>query len=215
MRILVVVAHPDDEVIGLGGTILKHSKNGDKVYLSIITEGVSAQYKENKIFLRLRRNSCQKSARFLGIQEVFFHDLPDAQLDKSSQLEINKIIEEDIKKVEPQRIYTHHWSDLHKDHRLVFESVLVASRRVKEVFCFETIGSTNKCKNTGNFSPNFYIDISKELDKKLKALSLYNTEIKKFPSPISLESIKILARFRGIESSLNAAEAFVCIKKIE
>lgn len=215
MNILIISAHPDDEVIGLGGTIAKHAKKGDKVYVSIISEGVSAQYENKEKFLKLRREACLNAAKYLGIEKVFFHDLSDAKLDVVSHLEINKIIEEDIQKTNPQRIYTHHWSDLHKDHRLVFESTIVAARKIKEIFCYEILGSTNKKLDVVCFSPNVYIDISEELDKKLKAVSFYETELKEFPHPLSLESITTLAKFRGVESNLKAAEAFVCVKRVE
>jgi N-acetylglucosamine malate deacetylase 1 len=215
MKILVIAAHPDDEVLGVGGTISKSVKKGDEVYVSIISEGVSAQYEDKERFLKLRRDACLNSARLLGVKEVFFHDFPDAKLENIPKPEIIKIIEEDIKKVNPQRIYTHHGSDLHKDHQIVFETTLVAARRIPEIFCYEILGTTNKKPNSERFKPNTYVDISKEIEKKLRAIGFYETETKEFPCPISLEAIKTLAKYRGVESRLNAAEAFVCVRRIE
>jgi len=217
MKILVVAAHPDDEVIGLGGTIAKHAKKGDDVFILIVSEGVSAQYEDKEKFLELRRDACLKAANLLGVRGVIFKDLPDGKLDSISQLEINKIIEEQIKKISPDRIYTHHWGDLHKDHKIVYESTLVAARNSRaEIFCYETISSTNKIRNQDKFFiPNTYIDISEELSEKLKAVECYDTEVKAFPHPLSKEALTCLAKLRGVELNLNAAEAFVCVKRGE
>jgi len=218
MKILIFAAHPDDEVIGVGGTIAKHVKNGDKVYLSIITDGVFAKYFGQDKFQRLkeRKMDCLKVAKYLGITKVFFHDLPDAKLDTLPQLELNKLIESDIEKIKPDIVYTHNWSDLHKDHQLIFEATMVATRKnVKEVYCYEDIGSTNIMRGVSQFVPNVYVDISKEIKKKLKAMSFYKSTIELFPHPISIESLESLAKFRGVQSNLNYAEAFVCIKQIK
>jgi LmbE family N-acetylglucosaminyl deacetylase len=217
MKILVIGTHADDEVIGLGGTIIKHVEKGDDVYLSIMTDSVGAKTSGEEKFIdaEKRRTACLKVAKFLGIKEVFFHDLPDARLDSMPQLEINKIIESDIEKIKPQRIYTHSYSDLHSDHRAVLDSTLVATRKkVPEVFCYEIIGSTNKRKGSGNFSPNYYVNISGQLGKKLKAMSFYTSVVQEFPGALSLEALETIAKYRGIESGFSAAEAFECIKMI-
>ncbi len=215
MRVLIIAAHPDDEVIGCGGTIARHSALGDDVYVLIVSEGVSAQYQDKARFLKLRREACLKASECLGVKKVFFKDFPDAKLDSISQIEINKAIEEIIEKVKPQRIYTHHWSDLHKDHVKVHEcSVVAARKRIKEIFCYEILGNMNK-RGKDVFLPNYYVDIENYIKKKLNALSFYETEIKKFPEPFSKEAIETLAKYRGIESGLNSAEAFVCVKRIE
>lgn len=216
-KILVIAAHPDDEVIGVGGTIIKHVKGGDEVYVSIITDGVFAKYFGQDKFklLKDRKTDCLKVARYLGIKKVFFHDLPDAKLDTLPQLELNKLIEKEIEEIKPNIVYTHNWSDLHRDHQLIFEATMVATRKnVPEVFCYEDIGSTNLRKGVTQFVPNTYIDISKELKKKLKAMSRYKSTLEAFPHPTSIKSLEALARFRGVQSGLLAAEAFICVKKI-
>jgi LmbE family N-acetylglucosaminyl deacetylase len=215
MRVLVIGAHPDDEILGCGATIAKHVDHGDEVYVLIVSEGVSSQYTDTEKFLKLRREGCLKAAKYLGIKKVFFYDFPDAKLDSISQIEINKTIEKVIEKVRPQRVYTPHWGDMHKDHRLVFESALVATRKkVKEVYCYEILGNMNKI-GMAPFSPNYFVEIFKYLKKKLKALSFYSSEIKKFPKPFSKEAVVTLAKYRAVEAGLKAAEAFVCVKKIE
>lgn len=218
MKVLVIAAHPDDEILGCGGTIARHTEKGDEVYVLIVSEGVSAQYEDREKFLRLRKDACLKAVEYLGVKEVFFDEFPDGKLDSVPQLKINKKIEGVIAKVNPQRVYTHHWGDLHKDHSVVYESTIVAARKgVKEILCYEILGTTNK-KNSDlrlAFNPNYYVNITEYLNKKLKALSFYTTEVKSFPNPLSKEAIEVLAKHRGVESGLNAAEAFVCIKKIE
>lgn len=217
MEVLCIVAHPDDEVIGLGGTISKHASSGDNVYVLVVSEGVGAQYEDAEKYRKLRQKACLDAAKLLGIKEVVFGDFPDAQLDTVSQLEINKFIEKAIAKFSPDRIYTHHWSDNHKDHRLVYESTLVGARNgTCELCCFEVINSTNKNRKSEDaFFPNFYIDISEDFEKKMNALKFYNTEVKKFPHPISQDALKALAMVRGVEANLGLAEAFVCVRRVE
>ena len=209
-NILVIAAHPDDEVIGLGGTIIKHVSGGDKVFLSIITDGGFANYQEKGEKLSIKRKKeCLQASKTLGIAKVFFHDLPDAKLDTIPQTEINKILEEDINRVKPAIVYTHNSTDLHSDHRIVCASTKIAARKkVKELYSYEIISSSI------NFNPEIYIDISKELSKKLKALKCYKSLIKKPFHPFSPSSLKAVANLRGLESGLKFAEAFKCIKKI-
>lgn len=211
-RILVIAAHPDDEVFGVGGTIVKHVKKGDEVYVVIVTDGVLAKcYGENRFdIVQRRRKICLEVTKALGVKEVLFFNLPDAKLDTVPQLNLNKLLEDVIEKVQPYRVYTHSPNDLHRDHRIVFESTMVATRKnVSEVYCYEVLSSTS------GFKPNVYIDISNELKHKLKALSYYRNTVGKFPFPISLEAVRTFAQFRGIEAGLIVAEAFVCVKKIE
>ncbi len=217
MEILCIAAHPDDEVIGLGGTISKHVKSGDNVYILIVTEGVGAQYDDSRKYRKLRQKACLDAAKLLGVSEVVFGDFPDAQLDTVPQLEVNRFIEEAIVKFSPDRVYTHHWSDNHKDHRLVYEATLTATRNSScEICSYEVIGSTNRNGNLkGSFSPNFYVDVSENFEAKMKAIEFYSTEVKEFPHPISKEALRALAMVRGVESNLSFAEAFVCVRRVE
>ncbi len=215
VKILIIVAHPDDEVIGMGGTILKHSERRDEVYLLVVTDGASAKNSELEELdhAKLRREHSKEVSVFLGIKKTFFYNFPDARLDTIPQLELNRAFEELIEKISPDRIYTHHWSDLHRDHTKIFESVMVASRKtVSEVFCFEDICSTNVRRGVTTFIPNIHIDITEFVDKKLEAMSFYKSIIQEFPRPISLGTLKTLARYRGIGSGFEFAEAFVCVK---
>ena len=137
MEILVLAAHPDDEVLGMGATIKKLSKNNN-VFLAILTEGATAQYKDKKM-VQVRREACQKSSKYLGIKKISFMDYPDMKLDTIPHVEINKKIESIMKEIKPEIVYSPSPNDLNKDHKIVFESAIVATRphssNVKQFFC--------------------------------------------------------------------------------
>jgi len=202
-KVLVIIAHPDDEVIGLGGTIAKHTRNGDKVYLSVITDGSSVGSDLDELnIIEKRKKECLLSSRMLGITEVFFHNFKDAKLDILPQIELNKAILIDIKKVSPDIVYTHNEYDLHSDHRAVSNATRIATRReVKEVYMYEIISSSI------NFKPDIYNDISKDFDKKVGAMKCYKSILKESPHPLSIESLTAISNIRGIESGLKFAEA--------
>ena len=211
MRILIIAPHPDDEVLGMGGTIRKLSKNGNKVRLCVVTEGATAQYNDKKMILE-RKNACLKSSKILGISKVDFLNFPDMSLDTIPHLEINRSIEKIIKSFKPTIVYTTPENTLNKDHTLVHESSLVATRsmstKVKKIFSYEIPGPTKY-----PFKANYYENIQKELSFKIKAVKCYKSEIEKFPHPRSIEIINSNSMIRGMEAGLSAAEAFE-IKKI-
>jgi len=224
-NILVLAAHPDDEVLGCGGTIAKYGKNND-IYVAILGEGISSRYKKRKgakkEILKLKKDSI-KAGRLLGIKSVFFFNLPDNCFDTVSFLEIVKKIEEVIKKIKPEVIYTHHSGDLNIDHRLTFQAVLTATRpvkgcSVKEIYSFEIPSSTEwsfgKIEKDKIFNPNIFEDISDALETKLKALKAYKNEIRKFPHPRSSKTIRAMATKWGSVAGLKYAEAFELTRKI-
>ena len=211
MNILVLAPHPDDESIGMGGTIKKLSKKNN-IHLCVLTDGASAQYKDKKMILE-RRNACKKSGKILGISNYTFLDFPDMKLDSVPHLEINRELEKIIKKINPKIVYTTSRHDINKDHQKVFESTLVVTRpqssSVKQVFSYETDGIT-----ISRFSPNVFEDISKEFEYKIKSFRMYKSEIRAFPHPRSLKAIENLAIRRGVESGTTKAEAFELIRSI-
>ena len=211
MDILIIAAHPDDEVLGMGGTIKKLSKK-NKIHLCVVTEGASAQY-TNKDMIKKRKESCIKAGKILGISTFDFLEFEDMKLDSIPSLEINQELEKIIKKHKPTSVYTTPKNDLHKDHQIVFESTLIASRphsnTVKNLFSYEIPGIV---KNP--FTPTVYEDISKEISYKIKAFNCYKSEIEKFPHPRSIESIESLSLQRGMESGLKKAESFELIRSI-
>ena len=212
MKILVIAPHPDDEVLGMGGTIKKLSPKNN-ITLLIMTDGASAQYSDKKM-IKVRKESCKKSSKILGISEIKFLNFQDMKLDSVPQLEINQEIEKIIKKIQPKIVFTSPKNDLNRDHDVTFNSTLVATRPsssgVKKVFSYELPGYTKD-----PFSPNHYEDITKQFGHKIKAFKMYKSEIMKFPHPRSIESIENLAVYRGIQAGIAKAESFELIRNIE
>ena len=209
MNVLVIAPHPDDEVLGMGGTIKKLSKK-NKIILCVVSEGTTAQYK-NKKMIQVRRNSCKKAAKILGITKIIFLDFPDMRLNLS-HLDINKKLEEIIEKYKPQIVYTAPKNDLNLDHQAVFDSTLVACRPksgIKQILCYELHGHTKV-----PFAPNVFENIEKEFSYKIKGFKMYKSENEKFPNSRSITAIENLAIQRGIQSGLKKAEAFELVQKI-
>ena len=211
MRILIIAPHPDDEVLGMGGTIKKLSKKND-ILLTVVSEGATAQYSDKKM-IKVRKISCEKSSKILGISKINFLEFPDMKLENISQLEINKELEKIISKFDPKVVYTSPNNDLNLDHKKVFESTLVVTRptsnNVKQVLAYELPGHKKI-----PFNSNIFEDITKEIKYKIQAFKMYKTEVMKFPHPRSIEAIENLAIQRGVDAGLKRAEAFQLIRSI-
>lgn len=226
MNVMVVAAHPDDEVLGCGGTIARHAFRGDAVFIAILAEGMMARAeKEEDPSYREKRKSLiensRKAATILGAREVVHFDFPDNRMDSVDLVDVIKIVEECIAESEPEVIYTHFTGDLNIDHSIVGRAVITATRptgacQIPEVYAFEVLSSTEWAfgLEMNHFQPNYFIDIDDFVAKKIEAMSLYQSEIKAFPHPRSAEAIKALALRRGSQSGLKAAEAFMLIRKI-
>lgn len=211
MRILIIAPHPDDEVLGMGGTIKKLSKKND-ILLTVVSEGATAQYSDKKM-IKVRKNSCEKSSKILGISKINFLEFPDMKLENIPQLEINKKLEEIISEFNPKVVYTSPNNDLNLDHKKVFESTLVVTRptsnNVKQVLSYELPGHKKI-----PFNSNIFENITKEIKYKIQAFKMYKTEVMKFPHPRSIEAIENLAIQRGVDAGLKRAEAFQLIRSI-
>ena len=221
-NILIVVAHTDDETLGCGGVISKHVLDGHNVFAMSFTDGVSARVNKNKTLRKKRLQSAKKVSEFLGFKWIKNLNFPDNQLDKVPLLKIIKEIEKIKKKINPFIVYTHNFNDLNIDHKKVAEATLTAFRptpesKVLEFRTFEVPSSTDyyQLKNGKNFIPNLFVDISKSWKKKLDALKIYKSEIKKKPHSRSLDGIKNLAKIRGNQSGLKFAESFEIIRKVQ
>tara|TARA_Y100000817_G_C16789412_1_gene514356 strand:- start:250 stop:891 length:642 start_codon:yes stop_codon:yes gene_type:complete len=205
MNILVLAAHPDDESLGMGGTIKKLSKN-NKIHLCVVSEGASAQYSDRKM-IDERRNACKKSGKILGISNYTFFDFPDMKLDSIPHLEINRKLEKIIQKFNPKIVYTTPNADLNKDHQKVFDSTLVVTRpqssNVKYLLSYEFPG-----KKINSSNSLVYENITNEFQYKIKSFKNYKSEVMPFPHPRSLKAIEALAQIRGVESGFEKAEAF-------
>ena len=211
MRVLVIAAHSDDEILGVGGTILKHREIGDEVFVCIVTQGYEPEW--TKEYLAKEIEEAKSVDKILEIKKRFYCGFPAAKLNIIPCGEFNKKISELVEKINPDIIYTHFENDVNKDHGIVFNSVMVATRPVNKkirVLCFETMSSTEW--NYKAFIPNFYVDIGKFVDKKVEAFLQYKSEVKSYPHPRSKEGIKILAQKRGSEVCLEYAESFMVIR---
>lgn len=221
MKILIIAAHPDDEVLGAGGTIAKLCRNGNEVYVLIITEGCTSQYKDKPELVEQKKNQALNANSVLGVKEVFFGNLPDMKLDRVSHIDINKIIEDTIDKIKPEVVYTHFYGDINKDHQYVFESTLVAvrpvfSQCVKELYCYQVPSSTEWGANLSHniFIPNVIEEISSVYDIKQKALMQYESELREYPHPRCLEVIKMYDETLAKKNGLNLSEGFILIRKL-
>lgn len=226
MNVLVVAAHPDDEILGVGGTVVRHVENGDIVHSLILGEGQTSRFMERQDAGAQLLNSLKEDARMaadvLGVELVDFADLPDNRFDSVDLLDICKIVEGAIDVFKPHVIYTHHWNDLNIDHRRTSQAVMTATRPigacpVRAVYAFETVSSTewNFSGREAAFSPNYFVPLSaQQLDKKLRAVSEYRTEMKIFPHPRSTDMLKYLAKRWGAVIGAEHAEAFETIRVI-
>ncbi len=224
MKVLVVAAHPDDEVLGCGGTIAKHTAAGDSVRVLTLTDGVGARVATDPgkamrlIADRKERYAAANAAASLLGATYASCDFPDNGMDTVPLLTVVQMIEAEIGDAEI--IYTNHGGDLNVDHRITHQAVLTACRplpgsKVKQIYAFEVASSTEWASQAEQaFAPNHFVDISATLDRKMDALSFYDEEMHAFPHPRSYEAVKTLARWRGATVGLEAAEAFMTLRRI-
>ena len=212
-KILIVAAHPDDEVLGCGGTISKLKNNND-INILFMTNGVSARGIKKSKEIAQRKNSALKLCKYLSISRPVFFDFPDNQMDKVPLLKIIKKLEKYIDKLKPTSIFTHYSHCLNIDHRITFEAVITACRptkkqSVKKILSFEIPSSTDWALfKDKNFQPNFFVDISKNLKEKIEELNFYKKELRDYPHSRSIKGIKSLASVRGLSCGVKYAEAF-------
>lgn len=222
-KILIIAAHPDDEALGCGGTIKKLTKKKYKIRVIFLADGETSRLRKKNIdynkLINIRENQAKKASKILGINSLKFYRLPDNRLDQIELIKINRIIENEIEKFRPSTVFTHSNHDLNVDHIATHNSTITACRPYKykfinSIYAFEISSSTeSNFKSTKKkFSPNVFIDIKKELKTKLKALSCYTKEIKKWPNPRSIKAIKILSNYRGFQAGIENAEAFQLIR---
>lgn len=220
--VLVVVAHTDDETLGLGGTIAKHVDNGDIVYGISMTDGVGARDIDNEGEVKNRALSSMSAGKILGLTWIEGGSFPDNAMDTVPLLAVAKVIEKVKSLINPTIVYTHSSADLNVDHRVVSQATLTAFRPQpnevwEEIRTFEIASATDYGHKaiTNLFYPNLYVDIKKTWQKKLAALSEYKMEMRDSPHTRSLEGLENLAKLRGNQVGLYYAEAFEIIRKIE
>jgi len=225
MSVLVVAAHPDDEILGCGGTMARLAREGHEVRIAIVAEGMSSRYAQREDAdqqqLEHLHARAQQAANKVGAKELVLSKLPDNRLDTVPLLDVVKLVEELITRFRPEAIYTHHPGDLNVDHGVVHRAVLTATRPVagqwvREIYAFEVPSSTEWAfqRLEPVFRPNVFVDIAETLETKLEALACYDTETRKFPHPRSAEALRAIAARWGSVAGLPAAEAFELIRSV-
>ena len=225
-NVLVVAAHPDDEVLGCGATISRHTKAGDSVHVIILAEGATSRDEQRD---RSRRNgelsdlaqAAQIARGILGAKTLHLHDFPDNRMDSVDLLDIVKVVESYVSRYQPEIVYTHHAGDVNVDHRRTHDAVVTACRPIPgqvvgTLLCFEVASST-EWQPPGSapvFAPNWFVDATRTLPDKIKALAAYRSEMRDWPHPRSLEGVEMLARWRGATVGFEAAEAFVVARNL-
>ena len=219
-KILVLGAHSDDEVLGVGGAILQAKENNSQVDVLIVTDSASAQYKE-KQKLEDRDSNLHQCCKLLKVDNVFQWDLPDMRLDTLSHLELNKKLGAFISDSNYDTIFIHHPHDINMDHQVLFNSLMVVCRpipnqKVKTILTYYTPSSTEwgSFEKNRMFCPNIFVDIENQIALKLEALSKYTDEVRNFPHPRSIENVKNVAKYFGSQVGLMFAEPFCLIRSI-
>ncbi len=223
-KILIVSAHPDDEILGCGGTVARLVKEGYNAYTLILGEGITSR--DIKRDTRKRKNELQKlrqqaemANKIIGVKKMYFYDFPDNRFDTVPFLDIVKVIEKIKNDIQPKIIFTHYEKDLNIDHQITYKAVITATRPVsgefaKEIYSFE-IPSSTEWNYPLSFSPDVFFDISDTLDIKLKALKEYKTELRNFPHPRSIEAVKLNAQMWGVKVGLKYSEVFKILRIIK
>lgn len=219
MKILVVSPHPDDETLGAGGTILRYKAMKNKIYwLNITNMKKEYGYAEGKI---LKRNKeIQLVNKLYNFDDFYNLELEPAGLDKYSNSEIIRRISQIIYKVQPNTIILPYKYDIHSDHHIVYNWIYSCTKSfryscINKILAMEIISETDFSSSDNGFIPNYFIDISEFLEKKIEIMKVYESELSKHPFPRSIENIKSLATVRGATAGVKYAEAFRLIKAIE
>lgn len=224
--VLVVAAHPDDEVLGCGGTIARHVELGHEVQVLIVAEGATSRQSQRDRLqaddeLSALAQSAQRAGSILGAAGVELLDLPDNRLDSIDRLDLIKHIEQRINRHQPQVVYVHHAGDVNVDHRRLHEAVVTACRPtpghpVKRLLSFEVASSTEwqPPGSSSAFQPNWFVDISDQWQLKRDALEAYVSEMRLWPHARSIEAVEHLARWRGAQVGVEAAEAFCLLRQL-
>ena len=221
MKIMVIAPHPDDEVLGVGGTIAKLSSEGNDVYVVVVTKGDKEIFDEQLI--ETGRREAEEADKILGVKKtIFLEGFPAAKLDTIPHYLLNDELTRLVREISPEICFIPFFNDLHLDHRLIFDSAMVALRPtpdnkfLRAIYSYETLSETNwNITNPSlSFVPNIYFDISNYINKKVEALKIFNSQLKAFPHERSVESVVALSKFRGSTVGLRNAEAFMLIREI-
>ncbi len=219
MRVLVIAAHPDDELLGLGGAVARHVQSGDIVRLAVMCEGISMRYHPERHAEVVAQS--QKAAGILGVSDLAHRGLPDQKLDTLPLSDIVSGIEELVQEMRPEVVYTHFGGDINRDHQVLAEATLVATRPyaapfVREILMFETPSSTEWGSPTllPSFQPNLFVDVAATLEKKIEAFLSYTAEVRAWPHPRSGRALRERAHHWGSLVNIEAAEPFMVVRAL-
>lgn len=220
MNVLVIAPHPDDEILGVGGTIAKRANDGDNVYVCVVTKAGEPLFREELV--EQARKECREADHFLGVKETFFLDFPAVRLEEVPRYKLNDGLMQAVQRVKPDEVYIPHRGDMQLDHKMIVDAAMVALRPkykhvVKRIYAYETLSETGwDIPNMVNeFIPTVYEDISDTLEKKLDAMRIFQSQLADFPAARSLGAIEALAKYRGATVNVMAAEAFSLIREIK
>ena len=218
MKTIVIAPHPDDEVLGVGGTLLRRKAEGAKVAWLIVTAiSLQSGWSEEKV--KQRADEIKRITELFGFVEVFTLNFPTTQLDRVPMSNLVAGISEVFRSFKPEEVFVPHQSDVHTDHRVVFDAAASCTKwfrcpSVKRVLAYETLSETDFGLGTDKrFRPNLFVDVEPFLDGKLRAMDIYASELGAFPFPRSHEAIRALATLRGAASGFKAAEAFELLRE--
>ena len=224
-KVLVIAAHPDDEVLGIGGTVAKLSAEGVECHLLIVTDGSSSQYRNSDHLheiIEAKKLETKGCADTLGFKSIHYGEQPDMKLDKTPHVVINQVIEKVIDEVQPDTVFTHFWGDVNRDHQEVYKSTLVAVRPVmgqvvRELYCYRVPSSTEWTPDKADtmFMPNYFVNIEKYAEQKYKAFACYSTELREYTHPRSIQYLRETDKAAGLRVGLLAAEEFVLLRKLD
>lgn len=219
MNILVIAPHGDDEVLGAGGALARHARAGDTLFRVIVTKTYTPDWSVS--FQKEREKEIARSGKILNIKKTFLLGFPTVKLDTIPQKELNDLLSEIVKEVKPDVVYTTGGKDLNRDHRLVFEATLVATRpvpgsSVQKLLSYEVVSETEWGRSLGVFNPTYYVPLTEEdMRIKLAAMKEYKSELREYPHPRSLEVLETLAKLRGSEIGCQFSEAFELVRFVE
>jgi LmbE family N-acetylglucosaminyl deacetylase len=226
MKTLIIAAHPDDEVLGCGGTIAKLARRGEEVHILILATGLTSRVgfdpKRTPDALKAHYERARQASVLMGAKNVSFAGFPDQKMDTLPFLEITHRIEAEIDSLQPQTIFTHHGGDLNMDHALTFRATLTATRPmargiVQALYAYEVPSSTEWAfrQFEPSFHPNLFHDIAETLPQKVQAMQIYESEAREFPHPRSPDALEARARHWGSVSGLKAAEAYELVRELK
>lgn len=212
-KVMVIAAHPDDELLGCGGTVALHTAAGDRVTSVIVCEGESLRYGADGVN---QKSHIKRAACALGVEDVRLLGFSDQRLDTHTLTDVIAPLESVVREVRPEVIYCQYGGDVNRDHQLLFQAILVATRPtetfIESVYAFDTASST-EWAFPRTFVPDLWVDVTGTLEKKLAAMACYESELRPYPHPRSLEALRNRAKAWGNQACMDAAEVFMTVRR--